>query len=141
MNDLPIVVLDSSVVVGGIGWAGGESRQVLVRLALGSFGSRYSHELAREWSDALAATAAEEPRWRNANWSAGLDWLRRASRAIEPAQLGRTVKRDPADDVVLAVAVGAKAAYLATLDKDLLSLGKPWGVHILTPRALLAELA
>jgi predicted nucleic acid-binding protein len=36
-------------------------------------------------------------------------------------------------------AVAANARYLVTADKDLLDLGKPYGVSCLTPRAFLSE--
>lgn len=141
MDASPSAVLDSSVVVGGIGWAGGESRQVLLRLAMRSFASRLTAELAAERAESLADTAATGPRWRNPNWSAWLEWSGRASLRVEPSPLSRTVKHDPADVVVLAASVGERAGYLVTLDKHLLALGKPRGVQILTPRAFLSALA
>jgi putative PIN family toxin of toxin-antitoxin system len=45
--------------------------------------------------------------------------------------------RDPADDVVLAVAVEGRAGAIATGDADLLALGEYEGIVILTPRAFL----
>lgn len=54
----------------------------------------------------------------------------------------RGVVRDPNDDVVLATALAAGAAYLVSRDKDLLDLGAYGDVAILTPeefRGLLRE--
>ena len=51
-----------------------------------------------------------------------------------------TVRRDPKDDPVIAAAVAGRAAYLVAYDKDLLDLRKPYGVHILKPRAFIEAL-
>lgn len=48
--------------------------------------------------------------------------------------------RDPDDDMFLAVAVNAKAAYVVTGDKDLLELGKYKSVKINSPQKHLALL-
>ena len=45
--------------------------------------------------------------------------------------------RDPNDDMVLACALAAQAAYLVTRDKDLLVVQHYAGVAIVTPEALL----
>lgn len=45
----------------------------------------------------------------------------------------RGVVRDPNDDVVLATAVAAKAAYLVSRDKDLLDLGAYENITVITP--------
>ena len=54
--------------------------------------------------------------------------------------LRRTVKRDPKDDPVLAAALGARAAYLVSYDRDLLDLEKPFGIQCIHPRAFLVVL-
>lgn len=52
------------------------------------------------------------------------------------------VEDDPEDDVIVATAVAVKADYLVTGDpKHLLPLGACEGITIVTPRALLDELA
>ncbi len=50
------------------------------------------------------------------------------------------VCRDPNDDMVLACAVAAGAAYLVTRDKDLLVLQHYEGIAIVTPEAFLTLL-
>ena len=71
----PVAVLDSSVVVSGIGWRGGEARAVLRLLALRGFVSTRTPWLTAEWSETVERVAREEKRWRNENWRAWLDWL------------------------------------------------------------------
>ncbi|MGD0820219.1 MAG: putative toxin-antitoxin system toxin component, PIN family [Desulfomonilia bacterium] len=50
------------------------------------------------------------------------------------------VCRDPNDDMFLAVAVNAKAAFLVTGDKDLLELRKYKSIKIVSPQKYLALL-
>jgi predicted nucleic acid-binding protein len=47
------------------------------------------------------------------------------------------VVRDPNDDMVVACALEARADYIVTRDKDLLSLGTYEGIRIVTPRQFL----
>ena len=49
--------------------------------------------------------------------------------------------RDPADDMVLAAALGGHADAIVTGDKDLLDLGAYEGMPVLTTRQALAKLA
>jgi predicted nucleic acid-binding protein len=50
------------------------------------------------------------------------------------------VDRDPNDDMIVATALKAKADYLVTRDKDLLSLGSYHGIQIVTPEAFMEML-
>jgi predicted nucleic acid-binding protein len=51
--------------------------------------------------------------------------------------LGKQRSRDPKDDPVLACALAARADYLISNDRDLLALGKPFGIAIVTPAEFL----
>ena len=48
------------------------------------------------------------------------------------------VIRDPNDDMVIATAQRAQAAYIVTRDKDLLSLQYYEGITMITPEAFIA---
>jgi uncharacterized protein len=50
------------------------------------------------------------------------------------------VVRDRDDDMVVACALAAKADYLVSRDKDLLSLGQHEGVTMISPEAFLRVL-
>jgi predicted nucleic acid-binding protein len=50
------------------------------------------------------------------------------------------VIRDPNDDMVIATAQAAHAAYIVTRDKDLLSLQQYEEITILTPKAFMGVL-
>jgi len=61
---------------------------------------------------------------------------------VAPLEAPEAVTGDPDDDRILACAIGAKVEVLVSGDrKHLLPGGERGGVRILTPQALLAELA
>jgi uncharacterized protein len=63
-------------------------------------------------------------------------------RVATPASLPEAITGDPDDDVVLACAVAAEVEVLVSGDRrHMLPVGEHRGVRILTPQALLAELA
>jgi predicted nucleic acid-binding protein len=52
---------------------------------------------------------------------------------VEPAPLGKPRSRDIRDAAYLACALQAGAEVIVSNDRDLLVLGKPFGIAILTP--------
>ena len=60
---------------------------------------------------------------------------------VEPAPVGKQRSRDAQDDPYLACALAARAKFIVSRDDDLLTLEKPFGIQIITPRELLAKLA
>ncbi|HEY9174334.1 MAG TPA: putative toxin-antitoxin system toxin component, PIN family [Verrucomicrobiae bacterium] len=136
----PRAVLDSSVVVAGIGWGGGDARKVLKLLAVGGFESWRTSALTAEWGDTVQRIAETEKRWRNANWVNWIAWLKAVSKLTPDVPLKKTVSRDPKDDAVIMAALVTRAEYLVSYDPDILVLGKPYGVVCLTPRALLSAI-
>ncbi len=136
----PRAVLDSSVVVSGIGWRGGEARAVLRLLAAAGFESWRTPWITAEWADAVRRVAETEKRWRNPNWTNWLEWLKGVSKCSDDTPIKKTVKRDPKDDPVVMAAVAARADFIVTYDSDLLDLQKPHGVSCVTPRAFLSAI-
>ena len=136
----PGAVLDSSVVVSGIGWRGGDARAVLKLLAAGGFESWRTPWITAEWADTVQRVAGTEKRWRNPNWTNWLEWLKAVSKFSDDIPVRKTVTRDPSDDPVIMAAVAVRAAYLVTYDPDLLDLEKPHGVACVTPRAFLSAI-
>jgi len=86
------------------------------------------------------AHALRRERFPDINPAGALAWLRLKSFWVELAPLGRARSRDPKDDPVLATAVAARAAYLVAGDRDLLDLGKPFGVEIVTSAQFLRRI-
>lgn len=132
-----VAVLDSSIVVAGIGWSGGDGRRILALLARRAFVSLRTPWLGAEWTE-VTQHVAGEMRWGNPNWPNWLEWVKRASLLIEDPPIKKIVRRDPKDDPVVAAAVAGGAQYLVAYDKDLLDLQRPYGVHCVTPRAFLS---
>jgi len=63
--------------------------------------------------------------------------LEAGSRLITDLPQVHVVERDPDDDMIIACALHARADYIVTRDKDLLSLGAYQGVRMVTPRQFL----
>ena len=70
-----------------------------------------------------------------------LNWYCDFVRKVEPAPVGKQRSRDLQDDPYLACALAARAQFIVSRDSDLLSLGKPFGIEIVTPRAFLSHVA
>ena len=58
---------------------------------------------------------------------------------MEPAPLGKGRSRDAKDDIFLACALSAGAKFIVSNDRDLLDLGKPFGVEIIDPARFIAR--
>ncbi|HOB99328.1 MAG TPA: hypothetical protein PKM43_11350 [Verrucomicrobiota bacterium] len=59
---------------------------------------------------------------------------------VDPAPLGKRRSRDAKDDAFLACVLAVRAGFVVTRDDDLLALGKPFGVEIITPARFLVWL-
>ena len=70
-----------------------------------------------------------------------LDWYYHTVKMTTPAPLGKQRSRDARDDPYLACALAANAAAIVSRDDDLLALGKPFGIEMITPGGLLTRLA
>ena len=62
-----------------------------------------------------------------------LDWLLTVARFVETTPLGKPRSRDIKDDRYLACPLAAGAAAVVSNVRDLLDLGKPFGVPVMTP--------
>lgn len=131
------VVLDANVVASGVLWQG-EGFLVLVRMArrqIVAFGTEAT--LAETRETCLELIRRKSPRH---NAGGRLTWYLDQVRLVSPSPLGRQRSRDARDDIYLAAALGARARCVVTHDKDLLSLGKPFGVETISPAQLLERL-
>jgi uncharacterized protein len=128
------VVLDANVVAGGVCWHG-EGRLCLVRMA-----RREAIAYATETTLAETREAAARliQKFKPSHNAAGLlQWYLENAKLVEPAPLGKQRSRDPKDDPYLAAALAARADFIVSYDKDLLDLGKPFGVEIIRPAQFL----
>jgi putative PIN family toxin of toxin-antitoxin system len=132
-----IAVFDTNIIASAIFWHTSTARRCLAGLARRQFRLAVSNEIASEYALTCAALRVERPRQ---NHSGPLAWLLSRAAYFEPAPLGKQRSRDPKDDPLLACALAARADYLISNDRDLLVLGKPFGISIVTPAEFLSVL-
>lgn len=130
------VVFDAGVLFSGAGWRG-EAHRCLLAMAQRRVIAYATEETLKELRGLL------EDRGGKAKHSPAttLNWYCDKVQRVEPAPLGKQRSRDVKDDPYLACALGAGAKIIVTRDNDLLTLGKPFGIQIITPRELLMRLA
>lgn len=124
------------MVFSGAGWRG-EAHRCLVAMAHRRFIAYGTKETLKELSDLITRRGDKAER----SPTAILSWYQDHIKRVEPAPLGKQRSRDVKDDPYLACALGAGAKFIVTRDEDLLILGKPFGIEIITPRDLLVRLS
>ncbi len=130
-------VFDSNVVLSGLVWRG-ESYLCLVaqaRRRVRVFSSEWILEEVR-----LRLKELEAERGLSGNPWPAFNWFSSTARIVEPAPTGKQRSRDPKDDPILGTALGARVKSVVTRDRDLLELGKPFGVEMLHPRDFLRRI-
>lgn len=132
-------VLDASVVAAACGWSA-EPYRCAVLVARRRVRSFVTEAIVQEWRGTIAHVQADMVKFRRDPWPC-LEGLIELSHLVPAAPLGKQRSRDAGDDPYLACALAAKAQFIISRDPDLLVMGKPFGVEIVTPRAFLSRLA
>lgn len=132
-----LAVFDCNVVMAGIGWFS-EPYRCLVLGARRRVRPFVTAEIVEEYRRVAKRMEAEHL-FRRSPWPT-LDGFLSLCYWAEAAWLGKPRSRDQKDDPYLACALAAEADFIVSRDPDLLSLGKPFGIEIVTPRALLNRL-
>ncbi len=129
-------MFDAGVVFSGAGWRG-EAHRCLLAMAHRRVVAYATEETLQELSELLAdrGDRAKHPP------ATTLSWYQDHVKRVEPVPLGKQRSRDVNDDPYPACALGAGAKIIVTRDGDLLALGKPFGIQIITPRELLVRLS
>ncbi len=130
------VVLDANVVVSAAGWRG---RDLLCLVALARRQARMfvTADILMEYQETVAELRVGMPY----EPEPVLRWIHSVAHRVDPVPLGKQRSRDPDDDPYLACALAAQARCIVTHDRDLLALGKPFGIAVITPRQFLFRLA
>ena len=126
------IVVDTNVVVSAAFWPKSEDRRCFVLLARRRCRLAVTEAILAEYRVLAARIGRRECPDRDP--SSFLDWIERVGLLVEPSPLGKRRSRDVNDDPFLACALASRAEFIVTKDKDLLALGKPFGVGIVTPR-------
>lgn len=124
------VVFDCGILVSAIGW-NGNPRSCLALVHAGEAQLFVTDDIWREYESRIPAILKE--RRHEANPTGELLLLLERVHFVEPAPLGRLKSRDAKDNAYLACALAAQADALVTNDRDLLDLGRPAGIRIMTP--------
>jgi len=129
------VVFDAGVVFSAAGWRG-EAHRCLVAMAHRQVIAYATLETLNELRNTL------EDRGHKVKFSpvTTLNWYYDRVKLVEPAPLGKQRSRDAKDDPYLACALAAEAKIIVSRDDDLLTMKKPFGIQIVTPRELLTKL-
>lgn len=131
-------VLDTNVLVSGLGWPGPSADLIDLVLA-----DRIELVVSEPLLDELFRVIAY-PRLRHVFDTAGSGARELVGRIADAATMVSPTKRinmtrDPDDDKVLEAASAAHVDMIATGDADLLSIGSFEGISILSPRDALAR--
>ncbi len=114
----------------GLGWSG--NPRFCLDLVFGQQVLLYvTTEIWNEYADKIPVILAAKKR--NVDTPGMLARLLKNAHFVEPAPLGKQRSRDLKDDRYLACALAARAEAIVTSDRDLLVLGRPFGVAVLTP--------
>lgn len=131
------VVLDTNVLVSALVY-GGNPRRILEVVVSGEIEMSISEPLVQELQDVLLREqfdlSPQLVRTALAEVSAVAQW-------VVPQKHHTLIEEDPSDDSVLDCAVEARADYLVTGDRHLLSLKKCGNVKIVNPQQFLSELS
>ena len=125
------VVFDTNVVVEAIFWPRSTARRALTGLAKRRFQTAINPAVMEEY--AAITAQVREKLFSDTQPSGALAWIAAKSRHVEPSPLSGKLSRDPDDNLFVATALAVRAEFLATQDRDLLILEKPFGVAIVTP--------
>jgi uncharacterized protein len=132
-------VIDSTVLVSAFLTKGGVSAELLRYARERVFVVFFSEEILTETEHTLSYSRIRSHyTYTDEDVTDFLDRLRLAAQIISDLPELTGIVRDPNDDMVIATAERAQAAYIVTRDKDLLSLEMYEDITILTPEAFIA---
>ncbi|MBI2264530.1 MAG: putative toxin-antitoxin system toxin component, PIN family [Armatimonadetes bacterium] len=132
---MPEVVLDSTVLVSAFLTKTGVSAELLVHARRKAYHLCLTDQIIEETQQVLLEYQRIRKRYHYPDRSViqFVKGLRAISHLSTNLPEIRAVLRDPNDDAVIACALAAKANYIVTRDKDLLSMEKYERVRIVAP--------
>jgi putative PIN family toxin of toxin-antitoxin system len=133
------VVFDTNVFVSASVTRIGVSWQCFVLLARRRFQLAVTRDILDEYETTGEIFSRRPGKYQGANWRPLFQWLRHKAAYVEPSALGKQRSRDKDDDIFLACALARGAKIIVSKDHDLLDLGKPFGIEILTPSIFVAR--
>jgi predicted nucleic acid-binding protein len=131
-------VFDTSTVVAAIFWPRSTARHAWTMVARRKVRPCVTGAIEAEYHD--TCLEFQGTRFPDRSPLPFLGWIHLKALHCVPVPLGKPRSRDASDDPFLACAKAAEAKYIVASDRDLLSLGKPYGVAIVTPMELIKHL-
>lgn len=129
-------ILDTNIIMSGIFWSG-HARNILVLLEEGEFEHLCSKEIVDEYFATAEKLKIKLKREDRGLIDEILDMVIRRSHFNEAVPNSGPLCRDPNDQMFLDLAVSAKAKYIVSGDKDLLSVGIYPGGSVIKPKPFL----
>lgn len=133
------VVVDTNVVLAGLRSPHGASYQVLRLLGHGLFDIHISVPLILEYESVAVRYLDDLPISRS-DVEVVLNYVCKVGIAHEIFYLWRPFLSDPADDMVLEVAVASRSTAIVTFNKDDFRGCERFGLRLFTPAELLKEI-
>ncbi len=135
------LVLDTNTVLSGSLW-GGTPRRLIQAATTGEIELVSSVALLTEFRGVLSRDKFARQLASHSLTVARVfaDYLELVT-IVTPAEINPTIQRDPADDMVLAAALGGRAALIVSGDGHLLDLKSFQGIDIVTAAAVLDRMA
>jgi putative PIN family toxin of toxin-antitoxin system len=130
------IVLDTNVFVSALVF-GGVPRTLLELADAGKCELFYSEPIQAE----VRRILAEKFDWAPAKLQEILPVVWSMGELVVPRTIVHAVLRDPDDDRIIECALEAKASYIVSGDKDLLTLGRYRAIAIITARQFLEAFA
>jgi putative PIN family toxin of toxin-antitoxin system len=132
-------VFETNVFVSAAGSRTGVSWQCFVLLARRRLQLAVTEEILTEYETIAERLSSRTGKYRAMKWRPLFRWVCDKSRCYESAPLGKQRSRDVDDDIFLSCALAAGAKIIVSKDPDLLALGKPFGIEIMTPTIFVAR--
>ena len=123
------VVLDTNVLMSGIFWQG-TPHKILLNWYEGHFNLALSLEIANEYRRVASLL---ENKYKNVPATSLIDFIIHESEIFSIPFTRIKISRDTDDDKFLHCAIAAKAKYVVSGDKDLLSIGQYLSVTVIKP--------
>ena len=122
------VVIDTNVFMAAAFWRG-VARKCWALCAGRHYRIAVTPEILDEYRRKARVLAKRYPK---VNPEPFLRWIENECPQFIAIPLGKQRSRDASDDIFLAAALASRAKFLITRDPDLLVLGKPFGIAIVT---------
>jgi uncharacterized protein len=126
-----LAVFDTSTVVSAVFWPRSTARRAWTLVARREVRACVTSQMLAEYHDTcLEIQRADFPERSPTSF---LNWIEQKALHCVAVPLGKQRSRDPKDDPFLACALAGDAKYIVASDRDLLVLGKPFGIAVVTP--------